>query len=69
MVEFLDYQCGYCRKAQPERDRAARADGDIRLIVKEMPILGPGSELAARAAVATLITEGPESLRASCTTG
>ena len=38
-------------------------DGDIRLIVKEMPILGPGSELAARAAVATLITEGPETLR------
>ena len=36
------------------------SDGDIRLIVKEMPILGPGSELAARAAVATLIGEGPE---------
>lgn len=60
IVEFLDYQCGYCRKAQPEVTELIAADGDIRLIVKEMPILGPGSELAARAAVATLIAEGSE---------
>jgi protein-disulfide isomerase len=60
IVEFLDYQCGYCRKAQPEVTELLDADGDIRLIVKEMPILGPGSELAARAAVATMIAEGPE---------
>jgi protein-disulfide isomerase len=64
LVEFLDYQCGYCRKAQPELTELIGADGDIRLIVKEMPILGPGSELAARAAIATLITEGPESYAA-----
>jgi protein-disulfide isomerase len=60
VVEFLDYQCGFCRKAQPELTEMIESDGDIRLIVKEMPILGPGSELAARAAVATLITRGPE---------
>jgi protein-disulfide isomerase len=60
IVEFLDYQCGYCRRAQPEVGELLSSDGDIRLIVKEMPILGPGSELAARAAVATLIAEGPE---------
>ena len=60
IVEFLDYQCGFCRRAQPEVKELLASDGDIRLIVKEMPILGPGSELAARAAVATLITEGPE---------
>jgi protein-disulfide isomerase len=60
LVEFLDYQCGYCRRAQPELSELIRSDGDIRLIVKEMPILGPGSELAARAAIATLITSGPE---------
>ena len=60
VVEFLDYQCGYCRRAQPDVTELVGSDGDIRLIVKEMPILGPGSELAARAAVATLITEGPE---------
>ena len=68
MVEFLDYQCGFCRRAHPEIAELIASDGDIRWIVKEMPILGPGSELAARAAVATLIAEGPERyLR--CTTG
>jgi protein-disulfide isomerase len=60
IVEFLDYQCGYCRRAHPEVGELVAADGDIRLVVKEMPILGPGSELAARAALATLIAEGPE---------
>jgi protein-disulfide isomerase len=60
IVEFLDYQCGFCRRAHPEVQELLTADGDIRWIVKEMPILGPGSELAARAAVATLIAEGPE---------
>ncbi len=60
VVEFLDYQCGYCRKAQPEVTELLAGDGGIRLIVKEMPILGPGSELAAAAAVATMIAEGPE---------
>ena len=60
LVEFLDYQCGYCRKAQPEVTELLSADGDIRLVVKELPILGPGSELAAKAAVATMIVGGPE---------
>jgi protein-disulfide isomerase len=64
LVEFLDYQCGFCRKAQPEIGELLDSDGDIRLIVKEMPILGPGSELAARAALATMITKGPESYAA-----
>jgi protein-disulfide isomerase len=60
VVEFLDYQCGYCRRSHPEIAELLASDDDIRLVVKEMPILGPGSELAARAALATLIAEGPE---------
>ena len=48
----------------PSSPSCSPRDGDIRLIVKEMPILGPGSELAARAAVATLIAEGPEAYAA-----
>lgn len=60
VVEFLDYQCGYCRKAHPEFVELLESDGRIRWIVKELPVLGPGSELAARAAIATLIAEGPE---------
>jgi protein-disulfide isomerase len=60
VVEFLDYQCGFCRRADPEIAELLASDGDIRLIVKEIPILGPGSELAARAAIASLIAEGPD---------
>ncbi len=63
MVEFLDYQCGFCRRAHPEVQTLLESDGDIRFITKEFPILGPGSELASRAAIATLITEGPEAYR------
>jgi protein-disulfide isomerase len=60
MVEFVDYQCGYCRRAHPEVMTLVESDGDIRRIVKDFPILGPGSELAARAAIATLIAKGPD---------
>ncbi len=64
IVEFLDYQCGYCRRAHPDIMELIAGDGDIRWIVKELPILGPASELAARAAIATLITAGPDAYRA-----
>lgn len=60
VVEFLDYQCGYCRKAMPEVTELLESDGQIRMIVKDFPILGPGSELAARAVTAAMITGGPE---------
>jgi protein-disulfide isomerase len=60
LVEFTDYQCGFCRRAHDGVNAMVEEDGDIRLVVKEFPILGPGSELAARAAIATLITEGGE---------
>lgn len=60
IVEFLDYQCGYCKRAHPELMELIAEDGDIRWIVKEMPILGPNSVLASRAAVATMMTQGPE---------
>ena len=58
IVEFLDYQCGYCRRAHPEVLELLADDGNIRWIIKEFPILGPDSELAARAAVATLMIAG-----------
>ncbi len=60
IVEFVDYQCGFCRKSHPEMRELVESDGGIRLVVKELPILGPGSELASRAAISTLISEGPE---------
>ena len=60
IVEFADYRCGYCRKAHPEVMQLLELDGDIRLIVKEFPILGEQSALAARFAVAVLQVAGPE---------
>lgn len=64
LVEFTDYQCGYCRRSHAEVLELVAGDGNIRRVVKELPILGPGSMLAARAAIATLIAEGPEAYAA-----
>jgi len=60
LVEFLDYRCGYCRKAMPEVAGLLASDDNIRLIIKELPILGEQSVLASRFAVATKNLEGPE---------
>ncbi|MCF6231857.1 MAG: DsbA family protein [Rhodobacteraceae bacterium] len=59
LVEFLDYRCVYCRRAMPEVDSLLASDGNIRLIVKEFPILGDGSVLASRFAIATKNLAGP----------
>lgn len=53
MVEFFDYQCGYCKATQPELDAAIKADGKVKLVYKEFPILGPASLVAAKAALAS----------------
>lgn len=58
IVEFMDYRCGFCKRAHPEVTELVAGDGNIRLIVKEFPILGPQSELASRFAIATLQTVG-----------
>lgn len=64
VVEFLDYRCGYCRRAHPEVAELVASDGDIRLVVKEFPILGEASVLASRFAIATLRTAGDEAYKA-----
>jgi len=53
LVEFMDYRCGYCRKAVPEIEALLKSDGNIRFIVKEFPILGEASLISSRFAVAT----------------
>ena len=53
LVEFFDYNCPYCRKAEPIIDALEAADHGVRLIYKEFPILGPGSIFAAKAALAS----------------
>ncbi|MBE0529864.1 MAG: thioredoxin domain-containing protein [Rhodospirillales bacterium] len=52
LVEFTDYRCGYCKKVFPAVHDLLKADGGIRYVVKELPILGPESVVAARAALA-----------------
>ncbi|SLN17675.1 DsbA family protein [Roseisalinus antarcticus] len=60
MVEFMDYRCGYCRRAAPEVDELVAADGNIRLIIKEFPILGEGSMLSSQFAIAALQLHGDD---------
>ncbi|MEP3786422.1 DsbA family protein [Ascidiaceihabitans sp.] len=64
LVEFLDYRCGYCKRAHGEVAKLLETDGNIRLIVKEFPILGDQSVLASRFAVATKQIAGGESYKA-----
>ncbi|MYF07769.1 MAG: DsbA family protein [Rhodospirillaceae bacterium] len=52
VVEFFDYNCGWCKRAYPHMLAAAKADGNVRIVFKEYPILAPSSRLAARAALA-----------------
>ena len=64
MVEFLDYRCGYCRKAMEEVAELLKTDGNIRLIVKEYPILGEDSNVSSQMAIATLQALGPSAYAA-----
>lgn len=52
VVEFFDYNCPYCRQADPEIRALLKADPNIRLVLREWPILGDGSVFATRAALA-----------------
>ncbi|MBO9477502.1 thioredoxin domain-containing protein [Shimia sp. R11_0] len=63
LVEFIDYRCGYCRKAHDEVAELIETDGNIRFIVKEYPILGEASEQSARYAIAVKQLLGAESYK------
>ena len=58
IVEFLDYRCGYCKRAHPEVADLIESDGEIRYIIKEFPILGDQSVLASRFALAVQTVAG-----------
>ncbi|MES2143335.1 MAG: DsbA family protein [Pseudomonadota bacterium] len=53
VVEFFDYNCPYCKRAMPEVAALLKDDGQVRLVLREWPILGEGSAFAARAALAS----------------
>lgn len=63
LVEFLDYRCGYCRRAMPEVESLIASDGNIRLIIKELPILGENSMISSRFAVATKQVAGADAYK------
>jgi protein-disulfide isomerase len=52
MVEFFDYNCGYCKRAMSDMLDLIKADGNLKFVLKEFPVLGEGSVEAARVAVA-----------------
>jgi protein-disulfide isomerase len=52
LVEFFDYNCGYCKRAMSDKIELMKADPKLRVILKEFPVLGPGSVEAAKVAVA-----------------
>lgn len=52
LVEFFDYNCGYCKAMFPALMETVKADGNIRLVMKEFPILGQPSITASKAALA-----------------
>ncbi|MFN3954923.1 MAG: DsbA family protein [Pararhodobacter sp.] len=54
LVEFMDYRCSFCRRAFPQMMDFTAQDGNVRLVIKELPILGPQSEVMSRFAVAVL---------------
>jgi protein-disulfide isomerase len=46
IVEFYDYNCGFCKRAQEDMVALTEADPDLRFVLKEFPILGPDSQKA-----------------------
>ncbi|SFK99995.1 DsbA family protein [Methylorubrum salsuginis] len=52
IVAFLDYNCPFCKKAEPDLNRLVKADGRIRLVHKDWPILGDASVYGAQLALA-----------------
>jgi protein-disulfide isomerase len=52
VVEFFDYNCGYCKRAFTDLAKVIEKDAKVKLVLKELPILSKGSEEAARVALA-----------------
>jgi protein-disulfide isomerase len=52
LVEFYDYACPYCKASNPSVDRLLKEDKGLRVVYRELPILGPDSVTAARLSLA-----------------
>jgi protein-disulfide isomerase len=52
LVEFFDYNCGYCRKALTDLQTLIKTDPKLRVVIKDFPVLGPESLEASQVAIA-----------------
>ncbi|HET9336759.1 MAG TPA: DsbA family protein [Sphingomicrobium sp.] len=52
LTYFFDYACGYCRQSNPDIERLLKEDKGLRVVYRELPILGPESVAAARLSLA-----------------
>ena len=55
LVEFFDYRCGFCKRAAGAVTQLQQEDPRVRVVYKDLPILGEASELATKAALASKI--------------
>lgn len=56
LTEFFDYNCPHCKTMLPLMSELVRSDPQLRVVLREWPVFGPGSEFAARASLASLPT-------------
>lgn len=54
VVEFFDYNCGWCKRGVDELLKLTKADPKLRIVLKELPIFGENSQVAAKAAMASI---------------
>jgi protein-disulfide isomerase len=57
VVEFFDYNCGYCKRAMSDMLELMKNDGKLKFVLKEFPVLGEGSVQAAQVAAAVRIQD------------
>jgi protein-disulfide isomerase len=68
VVEFYDTRCPYCRQMRPELTALARQDPNVRVVFKDIPILGPNSMIEARALLAAQRQGGYAAMQAAIMT-
>jgi protein-disulfide isomerase len=52
LVEFFDYACGFCRRSNPDVDRLLAEDKNLKVVWRELPVLGPDSRIASDVSLA-----------------
>lgn len=65
LVEFMDYRCGYCHKAYQDVEDLVKTDGNIRFVLKEFPVLGEQSVMAAQFTIALKQLHGDDAYKAA----